>query len=53
MAECKHTEGPAGYVAWHEWAERMSKRYVQERCPKCGLWKIWRKVAHDERVKGD
>lgn len=37
----KHTDGPDGYAAWHEWAERMGKSHVQSRCPGCGYWKIW------------
>ena len=36
-----HNEGPDNYVAWHEWAERMSETHVQSRCPACGLWAIW------------
>lgn len=40
---CKHTEGPAGYVARSDWLERMAKRYNQLKCANCGLWAIWRK----------
>lgn len=36
-----HTYGPRSYVAWHEWAERMSKTHVQKKCDECGLWEIW------------
>jgi len=36
-----HTPSPAPYFAWHEWAERMAKTHKQQRCPGCGLWKIW------------
>jgi hypothetical protein len=43
VSECRHAEGPKGYVDWHEWAERMSKRYDNHRCPKCGLWKVWKR----------
>ena len=39
---CKHTEGPTGYIARHEWLERMAKRYNQTQCPKCGQWAIWK-----------
>lgn len=39
---CKHTEGPTGYIARHEWLERMAKRYDQIQCPKCGQWAIWK-----------
>jgi hypothetical protein len=47
---CEHTHDdvePRGYVAWHEWAEEMSKTHVQKRCPGCGLFKIW--VSRDDR----
>lgn len=40
---CKHTPEPSGYVAWHEWAEKKAKTHVQQQCPVCGLWKIWRR----------
>lgn len=44
--KAKHTESPDGYIAWHEWAERKAKTHVQERCPGCGLFMIWKpKVA--------
>lgn len=36
-----HTYGPTGYLAWHEWAEKMSKTHRQLRCSGCGLWMIW------------
>lgn len=40
--EAEHTDGPAGYVAWHEWAARMARTgHAQKRCPGCGLYKIW------------
>ena len=46
---CEHPylkSEPSGYLAWHEWAEKRSRRYEQEQCPDCGLWVIWRrKVA--------
>jgi hypothetical protein len=35
-----HTEGPAGYLQWHAWAEEMQTTHVQERCPGCGYWAI-------------
>lgn len=38
----KHVQGPNGYLAKMDWLERMSKRYRQEQCDKCGLWAIWR-----------
>lgn len=37
-----HTRAPVGYLAWHEWAERKAKTHDQERCPGCGLFKVWR-----------
>ncbi len=37
-----HTPAPSGYLAWQVWAERKARTHVQERCPGCGLWKIWR-----------
>lgn len=40
--EADHTPGqPAGYLAWHEWAEEMSKTHKQKRCPGCRLLQIW------------
>jgi len=39
--ESKHTPCPTGYMQWHSWAARMMKTHRQERCPGCGLLKIW------------
>jgi len=39
---------PVGYVQWHEWAEKMSKNYVQEQCPGCGRFSIWRKKCQPD-----
>lgn len=36
-----HVYGPDGYLAWHEWAQRMSKTHQQIRCDECELWAIW------------
>jgi hypothetical protein len=36
-----HTEGPAGYIAWHNWAERNGKTHTQRRCPGCNRFTIW------------
>lgn len=36
-----HTACPSGYIAWHEWADRMAKTHHQVRCPDCGLYAIW------------
>lgn len=41
-----HTKSPLGYLAWHEWAEKMSRRYKQVVCDGCGRYSIW--VARDE-----
>lgn len=34
---------PTGYLAWHAWAERKSRRHYQVKCPKCGLLHIWKR----------
>jgi hypothetical protein len=33
---------PNGYLAWHEWAEEMSKTHKQVKCEGCGRYSIWR-----------
>lgn len=38
----KHTKSPGGYLAWHEWAAKKARTHVQERCPACGFWAIWK-----------
>lgn len=38
-----HTRQPWGYVAWHEWAEKMSRTHVQVECPGCGRLMIWKR----------
>lgn len=47
MKDCpnakNHTDGPGGYIDWHIWAEEKGKTHVQERCPECGLYKIWKR----------
>jgi len=44
------------YCAWHEWAEKKSRRHYQVKCPVCGLWKIWKRkpkdMADDELPEG-
>lgn len=37
----QHTPAPDGYIAWHEWAEEMTKTHRSTRCPGCRLYKIW------------
>lgn len=32
---------PVDYCLWFEWAKKKSKTHRQERCPECGLYKIW------------
>lgn len=41
-AEKRHTPCPRDYLAWHEWAEKKAKTHVQERCPVCGFYAIWK-----------
>jgi len=36
-----HTPEPAGYLAWHQWAEAMSRTHEQSPCPGCGAVSIW------------
>jgi hypothetical protein len=41
---CKHPrlpDEPAGYIAWHEWAEEKAKTHTQRQCQKCRLWVFW------------
>lgn len=51
-SDCKHTPSPNGYIQWHEWAEKMEKTHVQERCPICGLWAIWKARAGGSETSG-
>ncbi len=38
----KHTKKqPEGYIAWHEWASKMSITMKQVICAECGLYAIW------------
>jgi hypothetical protein len=37
----KHTKAPDDYLGWHAWAEKKARTHAQERCPGCGLWKVW------------
>lgn len=36
-----HTPAPTGYVAWHEWAEAMSRTHRQRLCSECRGRVIW------------
>ena len=31
-----------GYIAYLDWLEKMSERYTQHKCDRCGLWHIWK-----------
>jgi hypothetical protein len=41
QAACHRPDAPAGYLAWWDWAERMSKTHTQRRCAAHGLWHEW------------
>jgi len=41
--KCRHTKQPQGYLAWHEWADKKSKKHFQVKCPACGLLKVWKR----------
>ena len=49
MKNCtkKHTKQPTEYIAWHDWAEKKSKRHTQVQCPDCGLWVIWKRRKNE------
>lgn len=36
-----HEPVPRGYLQHAEWAEEKLRTHRCERCPGCGLWKIW------------
>ena len=38
-----HTKCPEGYVAWHEWAQKKSKKHYQVECEGCGRLTIWKR----------
>lgn len=45
-----------GYLGELAWLEKMSKRYVQKKCDRCGLFHIWKmrpKFARGGIVKGN
>jgi hypothetical protein len=37
----QHAPQPEGYIAWHSWADRMSKTHTQHVCLTCGRLEIW------------
>jgi hypothetical protein len=40
---------PAGYVAWHYWAEDQHKGGLRQRqCKTCGLWKFPQEACRHE-----
>ena len=50
MMGCRHTPCPAGYLEWHDWAEKKEVRNYQTRCKVCGAWAVWkRKVTEPEK----
>lgn len=50
MKKCKHKLGPIGYAARLQWIAKMSNRYEQTQCPKCGLWSIWKKRKSNKNI---
>lgn len=45
MSDCpqrdQHTPEPRDDIAWHQWAEGMSRTHRQTRCRGCELWCVW------------
>jgi len=39
--KANHTACPETYIAWHAWAEKISKTHWQTLCPGCDYWVIW------------
>lgn len=38
-ATCSHNKKELGYIAWHNWAEKLEEAGVrQKQCPLCKLW---------------
>lgn len=37
--------GGPGDARWREWASKKGETHDQERCPDCGLYKIWKPKA--------
>ena len=38
---CRHTPCPTGLTTWRLWAKKKAWTHQQQRCPVCGLWKVW------------
>lgn len=36
-----HPDEPEGYLAWFDWAKKMSVKHRQDKCPGCGRLAIW------------
>lgn len=45
-----HQPCPAGYIAWHTWAEAAMQVATQAQCPSCGLWRICTPKRPDLRI---
>lgn len=45
MTECplaaEHTTAPSGYLAWHAWADEMSRTHRLTPCPGCNRFAVW------------
>lgn len=48
-----HTTCPTRYLAWHEWADKKSRRHYQVACPGCGLFKIWKRKPAGQLTSGE
>jgi hypothetical protein len=38
-----HAKEPSGYGPWFEWATKKGRTHTQQRCPDCGLFKVWKR----------
>ena len=48
MITCNHLKEPQGYAQWQEWAEKKSVKHYQVKCPKCGLYHIWKRKRKEK-----
>lgn len=48
-----HTPQPEGYIAWHSWAEGMSKTHEQRKCSGCDRYEIWEPKANHLEQNND